>query len=245
MLNLMLHCGGRRVDREQIEQAPTPSPTRSWQPIPHQRLLELIEFTLTSSGFRIVNQAHALWGEGTRYFGLLEVQNGSAIGEYGLVVGLRNSHDKGFPAGLAVGSGVFVCDNLAFSAEVTLARRHTRFISRDLPQLVHRAVGGLGDLRAHQDRRIDCYKNALLDDRSVHDLVIRSLDAQVLPVTQVPTVISEWRAPSHEEFADSGFTGWRLFNAFTEALKGRNLEALPRRTRALHGLLDSACGLAA
>jgi len=35
-----------------------------------------------------------------------------------------------------------------------------------------------------------------------------------------------------------------LFNAFTEALKG-NLDALPRRTQALHGLLDAACGLAA
>jgi hypothetical protein len=33
-----------------------------------------------------------------------------------------------------------------------------------------------------------------------------------------------------------------LFNAFTEILKG-NLGALPRRTQALHGLMDAACGL--
>jgi hypothetical protein len=32
-------------------------------------------------------------------------------------------------------------------------------------------------------------------------------------------------------------------NATTEALKGRNLDALPRRTQAMHGLLDLACGL--
>ena len=45
--------------------------------------------------------------------------------------------------------------------------------------------------------------------------------------------------------AEWGFTGWRLFNAFTEALKGRNLEALPKRRQALHGLLDTARGVAA
>jgi hypothetical protein len=32
----------------------------------------------------------------------------------------------------------------------------------------------------------------------------------------------------------NGRTAWRLFNAF----------ALPRRTQALHGLMDAACGLA-
>ena len=66
---------------------------------------------------------------------------GHAQDDYGLVIGLRNSHDKSFPASIALGSGVFVCDNLAFSAEVTIARRHTRFIERDLPRVVHTAVG--------------------------------------------------------------------------------------------------------
>ena len=46
-----------------------------------------------------------------------------------------------------MGSAVFVCDNLAFSAEVTIARRHTRFIERDLPRIVHTAVGRLADMR--------------------------------------------------------------------------------------------------
>lgn len=41
----------------------------------------------------------------------------------------------------------------------------------------------------------------------------------------------------------SGKTAWRFFNAATEGLKG-NLPALPRRTQALHGLLDAECGLA-
>ena len=35
---------------------------------------------------------------------------------------------------------------------------------------------------------------------------------------------------------------WSMFNAFTEVLKG-NLNDLPKRTQALHGVMDGHCGL--
>jgi hypothetical protein len=50
-----------------------------------------------------------------------------------------------------------------------------------------------------------------------------------------------WRPISKENFRE-GRTAWRLFNAFTEVLKGQ-IDRLPRRTQALHGLMDSVCGL--
>ena len=61
--------------------------------------------------------------------------------DYCWVLGLRNSHDKTFPTGIVAGASVFVCDNLSFSGEVKFARKHTRFIMRDLPMLTGRAVG--------------------------------------------------------------------------------------------------------
>lgn len=125
MLNLCLHCGSRRVERAVVEQCRTPLRTDTWVPIAHHLLLRQIEFTLTGAGLRVINQAHALSQDCMRYFGLLEVIIGKASPDYNLIVGVRNSHDKRFPASLAIGSGVFVCDNLSFSGEITLARRHT------------------------------------------------------------------------------------------------------------------------
>ena len=242
MLNLYTHCGSRRVDREDIENCPTPPRTSTWVPIAHHNLLRQVERTLNGGGMRVISEAHALSADRARYFGLLEVVNGRQHGDYGLVLGLRNSHDKTFPAALAVGSGVFVCDNLAFSGEVTIARRHTLFIERDLPQLVDRAIGQLGDIRGLQDQRIQRYKARRLSDMRAHHLVIQALEARVIPTTALPRVVREWREPSHREFSEGGRTAWRLFNAFTEALKGRSLDALPRRTQALHGMLDVVCG---
>jgi hypothetical protein len=243
MVNLCLHCGSRQVERDQIERCPTPPRTETWVPIPHHNLLTQVESTLTGAGLTITNQAHALSPDRMRYFALLEVVNGHGSTDYSLVLGLRNSHDKKFPAALVVGSAVMVCDNLSFSGEVRIARKHTRFIERDLPQLVGTAIGRLGAMRQLQDQRIETYKNTELPDAQAHDLVVRAMDARVVPVRQVPDVLAEWRHPRHHEFAEAGRTAWRLFNAFTEVIKGRALELLPRRTQALHGLMDIACGL--
>lgn len=245
MLNLALHCGAQSVPAAEVLDCPTPASTKSWQPIPHGRLLDLVEDSLDCTGLRVVNQAHALSRDGNRYFGLLEVQNGKQSRDYGLVVGLRNSHDQTFPAGLVVGSGVFVCDNLSFSGEVNLSRRHTRFIQRDLPQLVQRAVGQLGNLRIQQDQRIEAYKNTTLEKRDAHHLLVEAMRMQVLPATRLPVAVQEYERPSHPEFRDTRPNCWRLFNAVTESIKGRSLDILPKRTQALHGLLDSACDLAA
>jgi hypothetical protein len=99
-------------------------------------------------------------------------------------------------------------------------------------------------MRGQQEERICAYKQTQLADAAAHDLVIRAVDAEVLPVTQVPAALEEWRQPSHEEFAANGKTLWRFHNALTHVWKGRNLAALPRRSQTLHGLLDPVCGLA-
>jgi cytidylate kinase len=112
---------------------------------------------------------------------------------------------------------------------------------RDLPFPTERAIGRLMERWHHQDQRIRAYKEKELSDFSVHDLVIRSTDVRACTPRQIPAILREWRNPRHEEF--HARTLWSLFNGFTEILKG-NLNELPKRTEALHGLLDLYVGLA-
>jgi hypothetical protein len=71
-------------------------------------------------------------------------------------------------------------------------------------------------------------------------LVIRASDVGVCSNRQIPQILREWRKPSHEAFAPR--TLWSYFNAYTEVFKG-GLTELPKRTQALHGLLDNHVGL--
>ena len=90
-------------------------------------------------------------------------------------------------------------------------------------------------------KRIAAYKNAVVDDVQAHDLIIRSTDIGVCSNRLIPSVLHEWREPKHDAFEPRNV--WSLFNSFTEALKEGNLNELPKRTEALHGLLDVAVGL--
>ncbi len=239
---LMLHRGAYSANRDEVARVVTPDRTRSWVPVPHHTLLDGVQGALERAGLTVTQENHGLGRDGNRLFSLFRVTDGSDPGDFALTVGVRNSHDQSFPAGLVIGATVFVCDNLSFSGEVRLARKHTSHIARDLPQLIDVAVGRLGDLRRSQELRFAAYKQHDLSDAAAHDLLVQVLDARVLPVTKLPLALSEWRAPRHSEFRE-GKTAWRLFNAVTEAAKGGDIQTLPRRTQALHGLMDAACHL--
>jgi hypothetical protein len=240
--NLVLHCGAAAVAREIVYQVKTPSRTDSWCPIPHHDFITQVEKALGAVNMRVVEQAHALTKEGNRYFGLLQVANCQSTGEdYSYIVGLRNSHDKSYPAGLVVGSQVFVCDNLSFSGEIQIARKHTSRIMDDLPKLTVNAVGMLAQKWTVMGDRIARYKVSEINDAQAHDFIIRAVDGGATTLNQVPAILKEWRTPSHPEFA-TGKTAWRLFNSFTEAAKDGSLALLPRRTISLHGLMDAQVG---
>jgi hypothetical protein len=123
-LILILNCGAQYVDLAEVDNVKTPRSTNSWRPIPHAELITTVQRTLVTTNLRISAQAHSLSHEGQRYFGFMEAHAQKSSDDYCWVLGLRNSHDKTFPAGIVAGASVFVCDNLSFSGEIKFARKH-------------------------------------------------------------------------------------------------------------------------
>ena len=246
MSGLMLHAGAHVVDLAEVRASVTPDPAGYHYPIPHSRILELATEGLEQQGLHVVSGEHALAKDGQRYFGLLNLTNadyfmGENNSDFGLIAAVRNTHDKSFSAGMALGSRVFVCDNLAFSGEVTFARKHTRFALQDLPRLVNDALGRLGDLRRSQEMRIEGYKGAELSDDQAYAAIVRAAMARVIPNARIREVVEQWHDPAHQEF--EARTGWSLFNDFTEVLKAYPVDQVSARTQVLHGLMDTTCGL--
>jgi hypothetical protein len=249
-LNLCLHCGSRSVDRQFLGTVQTPSGTETHRPISHLELVTTVEAQLSTVGnMRIVNETFGVTADGMEMFGLLQVANGVSTGtDYAYVLGLRNANNKKFPAGVCVGSGVFVCDNLAFSSEIVLARKHTKEILADLPALVGTAIGKLADHWLDQNARIEAYKKIELTNKEAMVLIMEAgLEEEVFPWTKGYDIWQEWKAPKHPEFKER--TLWSLFNCVTENLKPRkeskatSLWSLPNRTGRLHLLCDAKAGL--
>lgn len=246
-LNLMLHCGGSAATRDQLAECKTPEPNGRWHPIPHTTLIETVEKELNKLDMKIVQESYGVAKEGNRMFGLLQIGNGNNPTDHSWVAGIRNSHDRAFAAGLCVGSGVFICDNLAFSSEIVFGRRHTPNILRDLPMLVGRATGELATKWDSQGKRIEAYKNTELSNKDAAWILLNSLRQNVFPKTKIDDILGEWLEPRHPEFKERNV--WSLFNGVTEHLKprtkskGHSLWDLPARTTRLHSICDAACGL--
>lgn len=244
-------CGGNRslVDFEQVEKVPTPpieyrkkenkngERAVSYQPIAHHNVVNRTKNFLDQNGFTIQDEVHSLARANQHYFGLFAVDHPNRkASDRGCVVGIRNSHDKTFPAGLCAGDAPFVCDNLIFTNTIKLARRHTRNILQDLNFTINRAIGKLFNFWHGQDARINAYKEIEITNAQVNDIVIRACKAGALPKSKIIDVVNQWESSDHTEFWDRNVNS--LYNAFTEIYKG-NLVALPNRSDALHSVLDA------
>jgi hypothetical protein len=240
----MLHCGANEVERKALTGIVLPPATDTYMPIGHDTVVDLAEDRLAQAGFRFGAQAHALTHDGARYFGLVELMNGCDNEEYAMIAAFRNSIDKSFPAAMGFGSHVFVCDNLAFTAEIKFSRKHTVHIMRDLPNLIGGAVNQTQLFKVNQEARFECYQEFRIRStiRADH-IILDMLRRGAINTSRVQKVMDEWDNPSYDHGPK---TAWRMFNAATQALKPANkgvpLHDLPPRTIALQELLDEVVG---
>ena len=243
-LNLNI-CGSDRTQAtlDEVLDVQTPQKTDSWTPISHGFLIEETKKKLDENGFDVVNENHNLARYGQRYFGLMQVQDRNAPEnpDRATVVGLRNGHDKCFPAGIMAGDAPFVCSNLQFSNEIVIARRHTKNIDNvnvagNIFQKVANAIGQLREAWQGQEKRVQSYKDYDLSSTSeANDLIIRAFQNGACSKTQIADIVGQWNAPNHDEFKDRNL--YSLYNSFSEVWKG-NLGLLPNRSTQLHALFD-------
>ena len=231
-MSLTLHAGANALSYDELRAVPTPDGTDTHVPVAHHEIVELMRYTLGFYGHEIVEEHHALTADGARYFGALSLR--SPYGDYTDTVGLRNSHDKSFPIGIAFGSRVFVCDNLAFIGDHVIRRKHTVKTKRELPGLVTEIVQPLQAQRIAQNQKLLRYQATPVTDEAADHAILTLYRDQVIGVQRIADVVEEWERPSHDWGAK---TAWRLFNAATFALAGKVAEN-PALTKQLHQVID-------
>ena len=231
----MLIYAKNKVDAQVLMAEATPRATKSHTPIPHYKLVEMTREAIHRAGFEITEEEHALARGGLRYFGGFALTGQGIYGEdRKIVLGLRNAHDKSFAASIAAGNQMMVCENLCFSSDVKLARRHTTHILSDLPRVLSSAVAKVKDHWADMSKRIESYQQTEVESAS--DLIVQLVDARAFPARDIYKAVEEFRNPRHEEF--KGGSLWTLYNSITENLKGSDLSKLSDRTMRMQSIFD-------
>lgn len=245
MKGLMNHCGASHVEIDDLRKLKDPKQRSSTHvPIRHDYFVDLAKGVLDAAGYKIDREEYALhrvFGKNKmttdNLFGVLELTSSINSGMSRLV-GIRNSSSMHFKAQFGCGNRVFVCDNLCFSAEIVVGRRHTLHILRDLPELMKDAVEGMNREFIKSEKRVDVYKGTPLPAYCVHDIAMLAMDAGAMPSSLLKTWMEVYRNPQHEEFRREDC--WGLQNAFTEVAKRWNFPVMQERTQKLITVIDRA-----
>jgi hypothetical protein len=159
---LIIYCGAKEIDYNGRRALDVPAATAPHVPISHFRLFDLVVHSLSYFGHEVIEQDHGVSEDGRRYFGVLSLR--SPYTGYCDMLGLRNSHDRSFPASVGIGSRVFVCDNLAYSVSHEVRRKLAVNLKRDLPGLIGEMIEPLQEQREAQHRKLLTYQNTALTD---------------------------------------------------------------------------------
>lgn len=233
-MSLFLHCGADPMTRSQIDALETPAPLgKRHRPVAHGEFIELVTDALANSGLTVKDEQYGAYKDGNRFFGLMELTPimADAPGDFGLMVGLRGSHDRTIARGLVIGSRVFVCDNLAFSGEIEISTKQTLNVWDRLPGMVHEAVGTLPGQFELQEARFDEYKRKELTSETGDAALVEMIRRDIITGSNLARALKEWDEPSHEEHAETR-SAWRLMQAVTESLKAPIDPETNRPTRA-------------
>ena len=245
---LLIHCGGKQVSYEDLQNIPLPQRTNTYMPVPYDQLVDIIKRAAREifAGFKLNKAQYAVSKDGNRLFGVLRYGSEIYIGgssepdltsdDIGMAVGFRSSYDKSIANQLCVGGQVFVCDNLVFTGKIMSMRKHTKLVFDDLLEQTHDML-----VQYRQSfHEIEETKEKLKNKSITHDTGYRNLGLlrghNVLSPTQLTAAIDHWDNPGNSPFAERN--QWSLYNACTEALKSTNQRKIMEKHIALHHALS-------
>jgi hypothetical protein len=162
--------------------------------------------------------------DGARFFGTRDLTTPVSNG-VGLAVGLRNSTDKSFPIGFCCGTRVFVCDNLSFTSEVVVSKKHTRFGAERYAEGISKAVSDLHQYKEVAGHWIDLMQHWELSDDAANSYLLQAFERGVIGIRLLPAILREWRHPRLDDYRPR--TGWSLWNCFTDVIGRTRQQANP------------------
>ena len=214
MQNLLLHCGADKVRRSDLMQIPMPMQTRSYKPVSHVHIAELIADEAYNRNYSIASEEYGLSKDGQKMFGLFKFHHNNHP-EHTRCLGFRNSYDKTLAVGLTVGLSVLVCDNLCFGGETTINRKHTSGI--EIEELIPEAFNSLSGQFQRLEENVEKLKYEYMPTSSAKLKIVKAAEIKAIPSCDILPVLEEYKQPRHEEFSTRN--SWSLYNAFTEIAK--------------------------
>ena len=235
-MTLLMQRGSEAATLEMVREVPLPEATRTYQPVSHEKLSSML---LQMAVHLLPNFSHShsqfgLSAEGNKMFGVHTLTSSHTA--MGLSIGFRNSYDRSMSVGIAVGASVLVCDNLALCGDITVLRKHTLNVIRDMESMALSAIYKSQKVYHQILKDAEAMQLQEMSDDNAYRMLGLVYGRGIMTPRQIPVAQREWKTPQYEAFQPR--TVWSLYNAITEALKSAPPHAIMEKHLGLHQLFS-------
>lgn len=207
---------GKMINYEDLAEIPRPERTKTYEPVSHQAVIQTTkDIAQDVIGMTLLRQDISVSKDGNRMFFALSYQNGS--GDYNLCIGGRNSYDKSMAVGFAGGGSVVVCDNMMFTGNVVVMRKHTNKVWDDLSAKITQACMEVSNTYLAVQNDAEEMKRRIVSNKRGHEILGSIYGEKILNLSQFGAANRQWNNEDHPYFSERNF--WSLYNGVTFALK--------------------------
>jgi hypothetical protein len=207
-----------QVDPVGLSECATPKGTTTWEPVKHGWLYLRVRDAIRAKGFRIGREDLQVNRDGKEFFGILNLEPPEGL-DWGLSVGIRNTNNKRASAGVCLGTNVIVCDNLQFTAEHVLLRKHHVGTYDVLDEGVIDIMRHLPEFQAKQEEKVAKMKARHISAMTRDHLLVNCMRVGAIRPTQVLPIIQETKVQNSKNPDAFGTTIWALYNGVTWVTK--------------------------
>lgn len=220
MTEVMTHRGARRVTREELRQFLPPEPTKTYSPVGHHDLAELMLELVGNlmKEYEIGTESYAVSPDGSKFFGIINLSRQDDE-EFKFCVGFRNSTDMSMRIAAALGLTVMVCDNMVLAGDITYGRKHTGECWSDFEYAM---IGRLYQANQHNQKLlgdIESLKQCQLSQENGHRTLGYLVGKNILGPRQMMQAMNNWNSGFGKERLVIRNNEWDFYNACTATMK--------------------------
>lgn len=205
--------------KEEIAAVPLPVQTRSYMPVGHRELRDELVSRFKAVGRDVMDEGYHMRKDGNILLGMVLLKPKNEKEEkMPLTALLRNSYDKSWSAGVALGPSVTYCLNMCISgSDVTYLRKHTKNVWRDLGGILDQAIGSSEDRYLERMEEVERLEQLPVSEESGYEVLGRLAGMEILKPRMFSSAMREWKKPRFPVFEERN--AWSLYNAVTWGIK--------------------------
>ncbi len=234
--------GSYLANLTQLKCIETPKPTKTWTPTPHADVPQAITRMVMENNWDFIDKTAkrfqiSVTNNDQKMFGVtrINIPGVKKDDEFGIALGFRNSHNKTLALRFALGTSVFVCDNLIMDGDFFIRREHTKNIT--VLETVRSAFEMIPEIAKARMASFAKMRGIKFTPEMGIAFLAAAVDNGALPLTNFLDARINYLDAYDKNNGNGqilhGRTLWGAYQAVTEQWKSRSMMQVPVYTKQL------------